>query len=225
MSWIDSGPFSSRDMCLISSIRILPVITGVFLAVAVSGQSLSRNDPYTPSPVAIKTASFKTAETVKPAPLARDTQVYKVGPGDVLFIDLTNSQNGKGYYSVLQEGTIDFGLSGEKMIVNGKTPDEIARALESRITLYRDPHVEVRIREFASHNITVSGLVSTGGRQYIQREAVPLYVVRAAAEVNPRATKVIIRSRSNTAGTYDLRSPATDDILIRQSDDVEFTQS
>jgi protein involved in polysaccharide export with SLBB domain len=212
-------------MCLISSIRFLPVLAGLFLTTVVNGQSVSRNDPYTPSPVAMKT-SYKTSETVAPVALSRETQVYNVGPGDVLFINLTNSQNGRGYYSVLQDGTIDFGLSGEKLMVNGKTTSEIARVLESRITLYRDPRVEVRVREFASHNITVSGLVSNGGRQYIQREAVPLYVVRAQADVNPRATKVIVRSRTlGTATTYDLRSALTENILVRTGDDIEFTQS
>jgi len=174
----------------------------------------------------VPTSSYRPEEIPRSAPRILETQVYKVGPGDVLFIDLTNSQNGKGYYSVLEDGTVDFGLSGEKIIVNGKTPDEIARVLESRITLYRDPRVEVRVREFASHNITVSGLVSNGGRQYIQREAVPLYVVRAQADVNSRATKVIIRSRTlGVATTYDLNSAVTENILIRPGDDIEFTQS
>ena len=213
-------------MCLISSIRVLPVLAGLFFVAAVTGQSVSRNDPYTPSPVAMQAAAYKAAETVNRRTPSRETQVYKVGPGDVLFINLTNSQNGRGYYSVLQDGTIDFALSGEKVAVNGKSPDEIARILGSRITLYSDPRVEVRVREFASHNITVSGLVSNGGRHYIQREAVPLYVVRAEADVNPRATKVIVRSRTlGAATTYDLRSAATENILIRPGDEIEFTQS
>jgi protein involved in polysaccharide export with SLBB domain len=223
---MDRGTVFSRDMCLISSIRSLPVLAALFLATVVSGQSLSRNDPYTPSPMAIKTASYTTPDAAGSPLSNRETQIYKVGPGDVLFINLTNSQNGTGFYPVLQDGAIDFGLSGEKLIVIGKTPDEIARVLESKITLYRDPQVEVRVREFASHNITVSGLVSNGGRQYIQREAVPLYVVRAAADVNPRASKVIIRSRTlGVASTYELNSAATENILIRAGDDIEFTQS
>jgi len=219
-------------MCLISTIRVLPVIAGLLLTTAIYGQSVaSRNNPYTPSPSSagrdtIASVSYNRIEKPRISTLPAETQVYKVGPGDVLFINLTNSLNGKGYYSVLQEGTIDFGLSGERIMVNGKTPDDIARILESRISLYRNPRVEVRVREFASHNVIVSGLVSNGGRLYIQREAVPLFVIRATAEVNPRATKVTVRSMiRGTVTTYDLRAATTDDILIRAGDDIEFTRS
>src|SRR6476620_9996357 len=36
------------------------------------------------------------------------TQIYRIGVGDVLYINIVNSSNGKGFYTVRNDGTIDY---------------------------------------------------------------------------------------------------------------------
>lgn len=164
------------------------------------------------------------SRTHRPAP--PPTQFYKVGVGDVLFINLKNAAHGSGYHTVRRDGTIDFPLAGEDLLVAGHTTDEIDAILASRITLYRDPQLEVKVREFGSHKITVSGLVENPGDKHLQREAIPLYVIRAEAVADPKATKVLItRAPLLKPETHELAESSTDNVLIYPGNSVEFTAS
>lgn len=151
------------------------------------------------------------------------TEVYKIGPGDVLFVNLKNASNASGYYTVRPNGTIDFPLAGDNVEVVGQTTDEAEKTIAERITLYTDPQVQLKIREYGSHKITVSGLVERPGERSIQREAVPLYVVRAEAGVGSGATKVLIRrSDLGPVETFDLRAPETDSVPVYPGNLIEF---
>lgn len=226
-------------MCLMSFLRVSCVAAAVYTAAisAFAQGQPNRLNPYTPSPVAAVTSSTPSLpvverNAVKPS-AATDrstsfsaTDIYRIGSGDVIFINITNSLTGKGYYQVRPDGTIDFPLAGERVIASGKTADAVARMLESSITLYRQPKVEVRIREYASHRVTLLGLVSNGGTRFIQREALPFYVICADAGINPAAKKVAIRDgRSKVITTYDLRHPDTANIVINAGDEMEFIGS
>jgi hypothetical protein len=151
------------------------------------------------------------------------TQTYRIGVGDVLHVNIINSSNGRGFYPVRLDGTIDYALAGDNIVVAGLTVEAVGQMLASSIRLYRDPKVEVKIREYASHRVVVSGLVSNGGVRYIQREAVPLFVIYADADVNPRATKLAIRDgRTNAVKTYDLHDPNTANIVVNTGDELDF---
>ncbi|MFN0279728.1 MAG: polysaccharide biosynthesis/export family protein [Pyrinomonadaceae bacterium] len=152
------------------------------------------------------------------------TEIYKVGVGDVLFVNLKNSAQGSRYCTVQPDGTIDFPLTGENLIVANQTVDAIEEMLASGITLFSDPQVEVKVREYSSHKITVSGMVEHPGEKSLQREAMPLFVIRSEAVANPAATKVVIkRAPLLKLETYNLNTPDTDNILIYPGNAVEFT--
>ena len=155
---------------------------------------------------------------------SQPTEIYKIGGGDVIFVNLKNAANSSGYYTVQPNGAIDFPLAGENFVVTGKTADEVATMLATGITLYQDPQVEVKVREFSSHKINVTGMVERPGEKSIQREAMPLYVVCAEAGVDPKATKALIR-RTDLANveTIDLKDANSDKILIYPGNSVEFT--
>lgn len=184
--------------------------------------------PQTPSTQERPTIAQRTFEIAKKADkrlagLEAPTEHYMVGVGDVLFVDLKNSPRGSGYYTVRPDGTIDFPLAGENIIVSGQTSDMIEELLASGITLFADPKVEVKVRDFTSHKITVSGMVERSGEMSIQREAVPLYVIRAQAVVDTKATKAIItRAPGLRPETYDLKDPNTDGLLIYPGSSIEF---
>jgi len=172
-----------------------------------------------------ETIAKKTLEVVKNAnkKALAPTESYKIGVGDILFINLQNSSKGSTYFTVLNDGTIDYPLAGEMVSVSGLTTDEIEDVLREKIKLYENPQVSVKIREFSSHKITVLGLVEKSGEKFIQREAVPLYVVRAEAIVQSKANRVIIRRADSKVETFDLKDEANENLLIFSNDIVEFT--
>jgi len=164
------------------------------------------------------------AASVPTADAANPVSIYKVGVGDVIFVNLKNTVAAYGYYTVRSDGTIDYPLAGKNVVVIGKTTAEIERFIASGVTLYTRPQFEVKVREFASHKINVSGMVERSGEKNLQREAIPMYVIRADALVDPKATKALIRRADMTkVETYDLHDAKTDDVLIYPGNSVEFT--
>ncbi len=162
----------------------------------------------------------KRASTVAIAP----TEIYKVGIGDVLFISLQNApSNTANYFTVLNNGTIDYPLAGEMINIVGMTVEEIEDLLKGKIKLYENPQVSVKLREYASHSITVLGLVEKSGQKFLQREAIPLYVVRAEAVVQPKAERVIIKRADSTTEKFDLKDSKYENILVFPGDIIEFT--
>jgi polysaccharide export outer membrane protein len=223
---------------LLGKICILAVVYCCVSAICVYGQEAGGNvekvnfrysrNPKTKSKPQLdgenQSIAKKTLEIAKRANAAAisPTEIYKVGTGDILFINLQNSPKDSTYYTILNDGTIDYPLAGEMLTVAGLTTDEIEEILKSKIKLYENPQISVKVREYASHTISVLGLVEKAGEKKIQREAVPLYVVRAEAIVQPKATQAIIRRTNATAETVDLKDAKSDDVLIFPGDIVEF---
>jgi protein involved in polysaccharide export with SLBB domain len=172
-----------------------------------------------------ETIAQKTLAVVKNASKKSlaPTENYRVGVGDILFINLQNSSKGSTYFTVLNDGTIDYPLAGEMVPVTGMTTDEIEDFLREKIKLYENPLVSVKVREYSSHKISVLGLVEKSGERFIQREAVPLFVVRAEAVVQSKASRVIIRRADSRVETFDLKDEKNENLLIFPGDIVEFT--
>ena len=172
-----------------------------------------------------RSSADKTMEVAKRSNRAAlpPTEIYKVGVGDVLYVSLQNAPaKASTYFTVLNDGTIDYPLAGEMVAVSGLTTEEVEEILRDKIKLYENPQVSVKVREFSSHTINVLGLVENAGRKNLQREAVPLFVVKAEAVVKPRANQVIIRRADGTIETLDLSDPKTDEVLILEGDIIEF---
>lgn len=172
-----------------------------------------------------RSAAKKTLEIAKRSSAAAlpPTEIYRVGVSDVLFISLQNAPaKSSTYFTVLSDGSIDYPLAGGMISVSGLTIEEIEDLLIGKISLYENPQVSVKIREYASHPITVLGLVEKSGEKFIQREAVPLFVIKAEAIVQPNADEVSIRRANSTTENFKLNDPKADDILILSGDIVEF---
>lgn len=187
-------------------------------AVPASTPQIARNEPS----IANKTreVALKAAKTS-----AAPTETYVIGNGDVLFVSLQNSPKASTYYTVLNDGTIDYPLAGEMVPVAGLTTEEAEDLLISKIKLYDSPQVSVRVREYNSHRVTVLGLVENAGERSIQREAVPLFVIRADAVVKPAADAVTIKRSSGSVERFGLRDRDGENTLIFPGDIVEFISS
>ncbi len=154
------------------------------------------------------------------------TEVYKVGIGDILLISLQNAASkATNYFTVLSDGTIDYPLAGEMVFVSGSTVEEIEDSLKAKIKLYENPQVSVKLREFASHSIRVLGLVEKAGEKFLQREAMPLYAVRAEAVVLSTATGVTVKRANSQTERFSLSDSKYEDVLIFPGDIVEFTSN
>lgn len=172
------------------------------------------------------TIAKKTLEIAKKAANKNlpATELYKVGIGDILFISLQNAPaKDSTYFTVLNDGNIDYPLANQLISVAGLTTDEIEDLLREKITLYDNPQVSVKIREYASHSITVLGLVDKAGAKYLQREAIPLFVIKAEAIVQPKANQVVIRRANSTTEILNLNDPKTDESLVYPGDIIEFS--
>lgn len=175
-----------------------------------------------PSPPSIAAKTMEIARKANPVTVA-PTEIYKVGAGDVLLINLQNAAKASSYFTVLNDGTIDYPLAGEMVFVGGMTVEQIEDTLRERIKLYEDPRVSVKVREYGSHTITISGLVENSGDKNIQREAVPLFVIKAGAVVQPKATHAIIKRAGMKDVAVQLKDPAADNTLVYPGDWVEFS--
>lgn len=164
----------------------------------------------------------KKASTVAAMP----TEIYKVGTGDVLFINIQNAPaKTANYFTVLTDGTIDYPLAGAAVSVVGMTTDDIEELLAEKIKLYENPQVSVKMREYSSHVINVLGLVEKAGEKYLQREAIPLYVIRAEAVVQSKANGITIKRANSTTEKIDMKDPKYEEILVFPGDIVEFTST
>jgi protein involved in polysaccharide export with SLBB domain len=185
----------------------------------VDGSSVNSDETKNPS-IAKKTleiAKRASAEAVSP------TEIYKVGVGDILFISLQNApSNSSSYFTVLNDGTIDYPLTGQMVSVSGLTIEEIEDLLKSKIKLFENPQVAVKVREHASHSITVLGLVEKAGIKFLPREAMPLYFVRAEAVVQSKANQAVIKHANSGTEILDLNDAKNDNVLIFPGDIVEF---
>ena len=189
-------------------------------------QTNSNTNSQTDTNFESRSVANKTLEVVKRANTESiaPTEIYKVGIGDVLFISLQNApSNTSNYFTVLNDGTIDYPLAGEMVAVAGMTVEEIEDSLKGKIKLYENPQVSVKLREYSSHSITVLGLVEKAGQKFLQREAIPLYVVRAEAIVQSRADRVIIKRANSTTEKFDLKESKYENVLVFSGDIIEFT--
>lgn len=175
-----------------------------------------------------RSSANKTFEAAKRANRAAlpPTETYKVGVGDVLYVSLQNAPaKASTYFTILNDGTIDYPLAGEMVSVSGLTTEEIEDILREKIKLYENPQVAVKVREFSSQTINVLGLVENAGRKSLQRDAVPLFVIKAEAIVQPRANQVVIRRAEGSIETLSLSDAKTDEVLVANGDIIEFASS
>lgn len=168
-----------------------------------------RNDP--PAKPAPATANLNyqlqsspSAKLLKPTTLAVDngsvaanlraavpvstnmTSVYRVGAGDVLDIRLANVVTKEStLFTVMKEGVVEYPLLPRPMLVTGMTVEEIARRLKSEIKVIKDARVTVSVRDYASHSVSVTGLVDNPGPKALRREVMPLFAI--LAECLPRS--------------------------------------
>jgi polysaccharide export outer membrane protein len=150
------------------------------------------------------------------------TSIYKVGVGDVLDIHLFDSPTTRStLYTVANAGVIDFPLAGMPISVVGLTTDEIQTRIAAglrRLAVQERAQLSVGVRQYASHDVIVTGLVNNPGTKFLRREGVPLYVIMAEAQLRMDAGRVSIIRGGSAPQVVNLSDPAALNFIVRTGD-------
>ncbi|MGI8835767.1 MAG: polysaccharide biosynthesis/export family protein [Pyrinomonadaceae bacterium] len=167
------------------------------------------------------TASAASLNAKPTASLVTASQIYRVGVGDVLDIQLNNNPSQLStLFTVRAGGMLEYPLAGNPVQVTGMTTVEIATTLRQKIKFFEDPVVEVNVRDYASHTVTISGFVAAPGIKALRREAVPLYTLLAESLVLSDAARVSI-TRSSETIRIDLKDPNLSATLVFPGDVIK----
>ncbi|HEY6807037.1 MAG TPA: tetratricopeptide repeat protein [Pyrinomonadaceae bacterium] len=183
-----------------------------------------------PKPTAAPTPRIEPAASAPHpiAPAATLADVYRVGLGDILDIRFLNSPNGgrSTLFTVVAGGMIDFPIAGGSIMVAGLTTDEIQTKIEAELkrrAIEEKAQLSVGVRQFGSHSVMVTGLVASLGSRTLRREAVPLYVVLAEAQVRNDAGRISILRNGSVFQTLDLNDPLAMNATVINGDVITVT--
>ena len=182
---------------------------------------------------AIGRMSSPIAETIDAAakPTADEglTKIYRVGPGDVLDVRLTDDVPAQStLFTVSAAGFLEHAELSTPIRSAGLTVDDIAARIEEDLkqrSSIKNPRVSVAVEEYISHTILVSGLVKEPGTKSLKREGIPLFVVIADAQPLPEAGRVSVqRNASNESFLIDLSETSALKMLVRPGDVVSLLE-
>lgn len=144
--------------------------------------------------------------SLDPALLKPSTEPYRVGPGDMLEIELIGGPDGPQHTFVGPDGKIYFHLlSG--LQVWGYTLDETRRALEHGLAVFlQNPQVSITLKEVHSRRVQVMGRVNTPGLYELSQ---PMTVLESIS-----LAKGLFTSRMS--GTTEDMADLQHSFLIRQ---------
>jgi len=142
-----------------------------------------QTQPATQSPPSGQTQpETKPAEPAQPAAGAPvDSNSYKVGPADILFIRVWNEQQFSGPVTVQDNGHITLPLVGD-LPAGDKTPNEIQQIIAKALTKYVvKPLVTVTVQAVESKKYYMDGLVARPGEYLL---ITPTTVFQAISKAN-----------------------------------------
>jgi polysaccharide export outer membrane protein len=137
--------------------------------------------------VATNTTSAQVGSTVD----ADDR--YRIGPGDVLDIRILNRPNlSREAVRVEGSGMIRMPLIEAEIQAACKTEGELAREITTKYTkFYRNPQVDVFIKEYHSRQVAIIGAVNEQSRFELQRRVRLLDLLTYAKGPTPKAGQTI----------------------------------
>jgi polysaccharide export outer membrane protein len=127
---------------------------------------------------------------------------YRVGPGDVLEVEVFDDPDLSGLVTIQHGGEISFPLLGD-IVVNGLTTKEVKETLTRLLAkdYLVDPQVTVKVKEHRSQWITLVGEVQRPGKYFLQGSKTLLEVLTEAGGFTTQASGEVIVSRPETSET------------------------
>jgi polysaccharide export outer membrane protein len=118
---------------------------------------------------------------------------YRIGPGDVLDIRILNRPNlSREAVRVEGSGLIRMPLIDTEIMAACKTEGELAKEIAGKYTkFYRNPQVDVFIKEYKSKQVAIIGAVNEQSRFELQRRIRLLELLTYAKGPGPKAGQTI----------------------------------
>jgi polysaccharide export outer membrane protein len=133
---------------------------------------------------------------VGPAVLVSSDEDYRIGPRDVLDIQIENATELSGTFNVSADGTFLMPYLGRIRAVN-KTPEDLAKELADglRGRYLKDPRVSVGVKQYNSRSIFLQGSVRSPGVYQVEAKTTLLKLISFAGGLaeNHGSTAFIIR--------------------------------
>lgn len=134
---------------------------------------------------------------------------YRIGPGDVLNIEVWKDAALSRLVTVLPDGKISFPLIGE-LTAGDRTVAELKKEIEGKISRYvPDSPLTVEVRQINSLHIYVLGQVNAPGRFILTSNVTVLQALAIAGGPNAFAKRSRIRILRQEGGKT-IRSPTFD---------------
>lgn len=160
----------------------------------------------------------------QPTPVFSLGKEYRVGPNDLLDVEVLNIENGKRTVRVNAAGFVTLPLIGP-VAVAGLTQQQVESHVAS---LYgekylQDPQVSVFIKEFTTERITIDGAVAKPGIYPLVGQMTLLRALALAGGFGPIANRTQVKLfRHKEAGRQGERQVATFDVeRIRSGQDED----
>ena len=112
----------------------------------------------------VQPASVEAATPAQPAAASEEPEAYRIGPQDLLEINVFGVDELSGKVRVNIGGFISLPLVGQ-VEAAGLTSEELAKRIEEKLAenYLQDPHVSIFILEYTSQRVTVEGAVNKPG--------------------------------------------------------------
>ncbi|HAF24507.1 MAG TPA: hypothetical protein DCK93_16655 [Blastocatellia bacterium] len=170
--------------------RIAGLLACCALALSASAQQPATNPPVTTT--AANNVASNTNTTNAVATSDADDR-YRIGPGDVLDIRIFNRPNlSRDSVRVEGNGMIRMPLIDTEVQAACKTEGELAKEIAGRYTkFYRNPQVDVFIKEYHSKQVAIIGAVNEQSRFELQRRIRLLELLTYAKGPSTKAGQTI----------------------------------
>jgi polysaccharide export outer membrane protein len=177
------------------AVKVGVVAVCLAASLSVSGQEAAQTTAdKTVPPVAVNAPVTAAGTSNAPATLAtNDDDRYRIGPGDVLDIRILNRPNlSREAVRVEGSGMIRMPLIDTEIQAACKTEGELAKEITTRYTkFYRNPQVDVFIKEYHSKQVAIIGAVNEQSRFELQRRIRLLDLLTYAKGPSPKAGQTI----------------------------------
>jgi polysaccharide export outer membrane protein len=138
-----------------------------------------------------------------------------LGPGDLFDVRVFGEADLSGGYQVDADGTINFPLVG-RLVAAGLSPAQLEAQLQTRLAdgFIRNPSVSVKVTEYRSKKVTVTGQVRTPGTFAFTEDMSIVEAISRAGGFAPMARKNAVRVTRIVDGKSETVVVAVEDITL-----------
>jgi len=215
-------PFATCAVGCASSSSSTPVSEGYSADGSVGAAPTATATGFAPTGPAIHSSAASQAADVLTAVAKPGNSAYKIGPLDVLDIQVFKVPDLTKTVQVSEMGDFSFPLVGDVRAV-GRTARDLERDLAQRLggKYLRDPQVTILVKEFNSQRVTVSGAVKTSGVYAIKGATSLMQVIAMAGDVDTSVDSGDIVVFRTIGGTRSAAKFDVDDIKSGKAEDPQ----